>query len=132
MKKFKPPTVEEVIQYQKDNPELCYVDPVDFFKGYNDGGWIDTRGNPVRNWKLKFRTRNNFARERLYGRPRKCIKCPKAGVYANKDDSEQTYWLCEDHKPKYKPLGFPQPLKTVAEPQGLNEKRNAEKDKLGV
>lgn len=75
MKKFIPPTVEEVIKYQKDNPELCYIDPVDFFKGYNDGDWIDTRGNPVRNWKLKMRTRNNFARER-----KKCGQLPKKKI----------------------------------------------------
>lgn len=55
-RKFVPPTLEDVRQYIADNPELSNVDAETFFKGMHDGGWIDTRGNPVRNWKLKIRT----------------------------------------------------------------------------
>lgn len=59
-KKFVPPTLEEVKKYIEDNPELSNVDPDTFWKGFNDSGWIDTRGNPVRNWKLKLRTWSSY------------------------------------------------------------------------
>ena len=62
-KKFIPPTLDEVKKYAAENPELTGIDPVDFWKGYNDGGWIDTQGKPVRNWKLKFRTRSNYGNQ---------------------------------------------------------------------
>ena len=58
--KFKPPTLEDVKKYIQENPELSNVDPNTFWKGFNDGGWIDTRGKPVRNWKLKLRTWSNY------------------------------------------------------------------------
>jgi hypothetical protein len=52
-RKFVPPTLEEVKKYVAD--EKLNVDPVEFFKGYDHGDWEDTKGNPVRNWKLKIR-----------------------------------------------------------------------------
>jgi hypothetical protein len=55
-KVWKPPTLEEVKAYQKANPELRGVDAYLFWKGLSDGGWVDTQGKPVRNWKLKMRT----------------------------------------------------------------------------
>lgn len=61
-KRFIPPTFEEVKQYIAENPELSNVDAHTFWKGFNDSGWIDTRGNPVRNWKLKLRTWSNYGR----------------------------------------------------------------------
>ncbi len=61
---FIPPTLDEVKKYVADNPELSNVDPVGFWKGFNDGDWIDTQGNPVRNWKLKLRTWSDMAHER--------------------------------------------------------------------
>ena len=61
--RFTPPSVSEIQAYIVANPELGNIDAVDFFKGYADGGWIDTKGNPVRNWKLKLRTRSKFAGE---------------------------------------------------------------------
>lgn len=62
--KFKPPSLEDVKKYIHDNPEITNVDPNTFWKGFNDSGWIDTRGNPVRNWKLKLRTWSNYASTR--------------------------------------------------------------------
>jgi hypothetical protein len=56
-KRFVPPTLEEVKLYVMS--ELLNVDPIEFWKGYNDGGWVDTNGKPVRNWKLKCRTWHN-------------------------------------------------------------------------
>jgi len=61
---FVPPTIDEIRDYIQKNPELKNIEPVDFFKGYNDAGWIDTQGKPVRNWKLKLRTRSKYANGR--------------------------------------------------------------------
>lgn len=66
-KRFIPPTIEDIEKYISENPELSNIDPRDFWKGYSDGGWIDTAGKPVRNWKLKLRTRSNFARKENVG-----------------------------------------------------------------
>ena len=65
--KFIPPTLEDVKKYISDNPELSNIDPNTFWKGFNDGGWIDTRGNPVRNWKLKLRTWSNYGNNKKKG-----------------------------------------------------------------
>jgi hypothetical protein len=58
--RFTPPTLEEVRQYIVDNPEIQNVDPETFWKGFTDGGWIDTQGKPVRNWKLKLHTWSHY------------------------------------------------------------------------
>ena len=50
-KKFTPPTLEEVQAYCKQRNNS--VDPKDFFDYYNESGWIDKKGDPVRNWKQK-------------------------------------------------------------------------------
>ncbi len=69
VKKFIPPTLEDVKKYISDNPELNNIDPNTFWKGFNDGGWIDTKGNPVRNWKLKMRTWSNYGNGSKANRP---------------------------------------------------------------
>ena len=53
-KVFVPPTIEEVIEYAKNkgHEELAQR----FFDYFNDGDWIDSQGNKVRNWKQKFLT----------------------------------------------------------------------------
>lgn len=53
-KKFAPPTLEEVKAYAEQR-HSC-VDPNMFFEYFDAGGWVDSRGNPVRNWKQKFLT----------------------------------------------------------------------------
>ena len=35
------------------------VDPVKFFDYFTEGNWIDSKGNPVRNWKQKLLTWDN-------------------------------------------------------------------------
>ena len=53
-KVFTPPTLEEIESYIQ---EKSYdVDPKKFFDYFSEGGWIDSRGNPVRNWKQKIIT----------------------------------------------------------------------------
>lgn len=50
-KKFVPPTFEEVQTYAKERGDK--VDPKFFFDYFTEGKWIDSKGNPVRNWKQK-------------------------------------------------------------------------------
>lgn len=83
---FVPPTVEEIVGYIKDNPQLSNIDAEDFWKGYADGGWIDTQGNPVRNWKLKLRTRSSFEKKRQDGRTTKTKLLPIVGKICSKMD----------------------------------------------
>jgi len=49
---FKPPTIDEVKAYFKENgyPESLAET---FFKGYNVAEWKDSKGNQVKNWKQK-------------------------------------------------------------------------------
>ncbi len=104
-KRFKPPTLEEVELYLKENPELKGVTARDFWKGYDDGGWVDTQGNPVRNWRLKLRTRCNYGHtSEVSVADHKCSRsfCTEDAVHSGVDDTNQKYYLCETHKPKGK------------------------------
>ena len=52
--RFVPPTLEEVRDYVKDRNSP--VDPQKFFDYFSAGNWIDSKGQPVRNWKQKLIT----------------------------------------------------------------------------
>ena len=52
--RFVPPTLEEVRAYVKDRNSP--VDPQKFFDYFSTGNWIDSKGQPVRNWKQKLIT----------------------------------------------------------------------------
>lgn len=60
-KRIEPPTLEEVMDYVRQRG--CDVDPKKFYDYFSEGGWIDSEGKPVRNWKQKIITweggRNN-------------------------------------------------------------------------
>ena len=71
VRKFVPPSIKDVVQYITENPELSNIDATDFWRGYDDGGWIDTQGKPVRNWKLKLRTRSKYAGKPISGSKQK-------------------------------------------------------------
>lgn len=51
---FVPPTLEEVKAYIEENGYK--VDAEYFYKFYSSGDWIDSKGNPVNNWKQKLIT----------------------------------------------------------------------------
>lgn len=53
-KRFIPPTLEEVKAYVDENGYA--VDAEYFYKFYSEGNWIDSKGNPVKNWKQKLIT----------------------------------------------------------------------------
>ena len=53
-KRFAPPTLDDVKAYcleRKNN-----VDPQKFFDYFSASNWVDSKGNPVRNWKQKIIT----------------------------------------------------------------------------
>lgn len=50
-KEFVPPTLEEVKAYCKERKNN--VDPKKFFDYFDAADWVDSKGNPVRNWKQK-------------------------------------------------------------------------------
>lgn len=67
IKKFSPPTKEEVVEYARTRNRIDLADQ--FYDYFETGNWIDSKGNKVRNWKQKFITwekyqvsanRNNF------------------------------------------------------------------------
>ena len=51
---FTPPTLEEVTAYVNENG--LNVDPQKFFNYFTVGNWVDSKGNPVKNWKQKLLT----------------------------------------------------------------------------
>ena len=57
VKRFAPPTLDEVRAYVTEKG--LSVDPVKFFDYFTEGNWIDSKGNPVRNWKQKILTWSN-------------------------------------------------------------------------
>lgn len=52
--RFVPPTLEDIRSYclERNNS----VDPEKFYQYYNAGGWKDSKGQPVKNWKQKIIT----------------------------------------------------------------------------
>lgn len=61
-KRFVPPTLEEVQKYCKERNNN--VDPKKFFDYFSASDWIDSKGNPVRNWKQKIITWEGYKTER--------------------------------------------------------------------
>ena len=131
-RKFIPPTLQEVIKYVK---EKCYqVDVKKFLEYYTESNWHDRDGKPVRNWKQKI-----IAVWNKPGGPKKCrsANCKELGVYTSTDDTGQVCWWCEDHKQGWKPTLTKEltenTLKIVpGVKQSLSDKRNEQKNKLGV
>ena len=53
-----PPTLDEVKAYCQERKSP--VDPEQFWTYFNEGGWVDAKGQPVRNWKQKLLTWEKF------------------------------------------------------------------------
>ena len=61
-KQFVPPTLEEVREYCLQRKSG--VDPVRFWEYFDTGGWKDSEGKPVRNWKQKMITWETHSKEK--------------------------------------------------------------------
>lgn len=57
VRKFKAPNLQQVKDYVQENKYS--VDPETFFKYFDEGDWIDSKGNKVQNWKQKLITWEN-------------------------------------------------------------------------
>lgn len=57
-KSFVPPTLEEIQSYVTE--KNLSVDPKKFYTYFNEGDWIDSKGNKVKNWKQKILTWEQF------------------------------------------------------------------------
>lgn len=66
-KKFTPPTLEEVQAYCKERNNK--VDAKAFFDYFTTGGWKDSKGNPVKNWKQKIITWEKYEPKRESKKP---------------------------------------------------------------
>ena len=58
-KSFIPPTLEDVEKYCKERKNN--VDAKKFFDYFSASEWVDSKGNPVRNWKQKIITWEGYA-----------------------------------------------------------------------
>ncbi len=52
IKKFAPPTLEQVIQYFHENG-YSQSAAAKYFNYYTEGKWVDSKGTKIRNWKQK-------------------------------------------------------------------------------
>lgn len=65
---FAPPTLEEVRAYVAEKG--LSVDPQKFFDYFTVGHWIDSKGNPVKNWKQKLLTWNSKEPQKPAAKPK--------------------------------------------------------------
>lgn len=56
-KRFIPPTLEEIQAYIND--KKLNVNANKFYQYFNEGNWVDSKGNKVKNWKQKLLTWDN-------------------------------------------------------------------------
>ncbi len=106
MKQFTPPTLQEIQEYVQKKHYT--VDPNVFYEYFTEGDWIDSEGKPVKCWKQKVITWNNFGSAKskpktqlfpISGKTCGVQKCPMPAVYKNSSGSYDTYY-CADHMPE--------------------------------
>ena len=79
---FVAPSVEEIKTYCAERHSN--VDPVRFWEYFNAGGWKDSEGKPVRNWKQKIITWENHKDEKGGNRNADCTGNIKDGASERK------------------------------------------------
>lgn len=108
VKKFVPPTLENVVEYAKNRNSS--VDPKKFFEYFDETDWVDSRGTKVRSWKQKFiswESRNGKTgiakkKTKLFPIPGKVCStadCRMPAVYKNDSGAYDTF-SCSDHLPE--------------------------------
>lgn len=60
--KFVAPTLDEINKYIADK-KLKKVNAKHFLDFFTESNWVDSKGNKVKNWKLKLLTWNNYGNE---------------------------------------------------------------------
>jgi hypothetical protein len=80
--KFKKPTIEEVREYINERNCANVVDAQKFFDYFETGGWHDSEGKPVKNWKQKLITWESTGRKQRTIRAARGLLGVKSGTYA--------------------------------------------------
>lgn len=73
---FVPPTREEVTAYCKERKSS--VDPDTFYDYFTEGGWVDSKGNKVKNWKQKLLTWEKYNTNKPVAKKNKFADIPQA------------------------------------------------------
>lgn len=81
-KSFTPPTLEEVKAYIAERQCAQVVDAKKFFDYFETGGWHDSEGKPVRNWKQKLITWETNGRKTRTLKAAQGLLGVKSGTYA--------------------------------------------------
>ncbi|MCJ7828754.1 MAG: hypothetical protein MUP81_03315 [Dehalococcoidia bacterium] len=121
MAKFKPPTLQEMLDYQRANPELSNLDVPYLHNAYTKSDWEDTRGNKVKGWKMKLWTLSRM--ESNYNPPKLCYieSCRKPAIKWRMQNGKKIY-ICDEHLPKESPPR-PAPVPSKTNEQTFNDKR---------
>ena len=81
-KRFTPPTLEEVKAYIAERNCAAVVDAKKFFDYFETGGWHDSEGKPVRNWKQKLITWETHGRQQRTLKAAQGLLGVRSGTYA--------------------------------------------------
>lgn len=102
MKKFKPPTKQEMIDYARKRNLDVNADKL--WDIWSEGEWIKSNGKPIHNWKQTMLVHDmiNSKHDKVFV----CCKCSKkpAPYVEGRDRDGHTYHYCHWHKPKPPPL----------------------------
>lgn len=83
-KTFTPPKLEEIEKYVLE--KKLNVDAKKFYDYFNEGNWIDSKGNQVKSWKQKLLTWNSYPNKQE--RPR---EKPKESNFEERQYSKQDF-----------------------------------------
>ena len=94
-KKFKKPTLEEVEEYCKSRNNN--VDAKSFYEYFEAGGWKDSQGKQVKNWKQKVITWENYSKNKTAEiEPSWLNKDLSKKLAISKEEEEELKKLLED------------------------------------
>lgn len=93
-KRFKPPTLEEVIEYCRERGSS--VDPKQFYEYFQAGNWTDSKGQKVKNWKQKLLTWEKYQPPKKQSSGREALE----EIYAEAKAAEERGALPEWALPK--------------------------------
>lgn len=83
-KEFIAPTLEEVEKYVVE--KKLSVNAKKFYEYFTEGNWIDSKGNPVKNWKQKILTWNGYGNKEIPKEPiKKTFQSYEQRNYADLD-----------------------------------------------
>lgn len=82
-KEFVPPSLDDIKKYISEK-DLKKVNAEHFYQFFSESDWVDSKGNEVKNWKLKLLTWNNYGNEKT--------KTEKRNNVNNYEQREDVKW----------------------------------------